>query len=139
MRSLSLVCIWTLVSLSALAGQTPASPNPAAATTNPSTGSTVSPATGSTVPLGSPPTSPVQPSSTAQIDENSLSYVDGYSEGCASANLRYAHQAHVKPGRDPKLYDSDNNYHSGWDHGYRKCEDRVTSGGLPVMGNSVIQ
>ena len=71
-------------------------------------------------------------------DEESYSYVSGYSDGCASANLRYARQEHVKPNKDPKLYDSDADYHSGWDHGYRKCEDKVTPGGLSVPGNSVV-
>ena len=78
------------------------------------------------------------PAKAATIDENSEPYVDGYSDGCASANLRYARQAHVKPNRDPKLYDTDVNYHQGWDHGYRKCEDSVSPGALPVMGNSII-
>ena len=82
---------------------------------------------------------PPQPSvKSSQVDENSAAYVDGYSDGCASANLRYARQAHVKPNRDAKLYDNDNDYHDGWDHGYRKCEDRVTPAARPIMGNSAI-
>lgn len=83
---------------------------------------------------------PAAPSASpvAKPQEESYSYVSGYSDGCASANLRYARQEHVKPNKDAKLYDSDADYHSGWDHGYRKCEDKVTPGGLSVPGNSVV-
>lgn len=95
----------------------------------------------STAPAQTPSVAPAPAPQTpdpGKVDENSAGYVDGYSDGCASANLRYARQAHVKPNRDAKLYDNDRNYHEGWDHGYRKCEDRMTPGALPVMGNSII-
>jgi len=78
------------------------------------------------------------PSSSATPAEDSSSYTLGYSDGCASANLRYARQEHVKPNKDSKLYDADKEYHDGWDHGYRKCEDKVTPGGLSIPGNSVV-
>jgi hypothetical protein len=80
---------------------------------------------------------PAPPSSAAPA-EDSISYTQGYSDGCASANLRYARQEHVKPNKDSKLYDADKEYHDGWDHGYRKCEDKVTPGGLSIPGNSVV-
>ena len=83
------------------------------------------------------PAAPAAPPA-PQKEEDSIGYVDGYSDGCASANLRYARQEHVKPNRDSKLYDSDKEYHDGWDHGYRKCEDKVSPGGLSVPGNSVV-
>ncbi len=89
-------------------------------------------------PSSPPPASPAPKPDADKVDETSFNYVTGYSEGCASSNLRYARQAHVKPNRDSKLYDSDRDYHEGWNHGYRKCEDRVTPGALPVMGNSAI-
>lgn len=65
-------------------------------------------------------------------------YNVGYNEGCATANLRAARALGVKPGRDSKLYDSDQDYHDGWNKGYRKCEDKINPGGLSVPGNSVI-
>lgn len=71
-------------------------------------------------------------------EEDSASYVGGYSDGCATANLRYARQAHVKPNKDSKLYDGDKEYHDGWNKGYRKCEDKTTPGGLSVPANSVV-
>jgi hypothetical protein len=117
--------------------QTPASP---AAPTN---STPASPAPGAAASASPTPTSPTpaQPAAKpqpGQVDESSASYVSGYSDGCASSNLRYARQAHVKPGRDANLYDSDTDYHAGWDHGYRKCEDKFSPGALPVMGNSII-
>jgi len=87
------------------------------------------------------PTSPsTNPPAAASppAEEDSAEYTLGYSDGCASANLRYARQEHVKPNRDSKLYDSDKEYHDGWDHGYRKCEDKVTPGGLSIPGNSIV-
>ena len=121
------ICIGT----SALAQNAPTPPPPSAPG---SSGQTASqPASSPTV--ATPLNTASDPN---KVDENSSNYVDGYSDGCASANLRYARQAHVKPNRDGKLYDSDNNYHEGWDHGYRKCEDRVTPSARPIMGNSTI-
>jgi len=81
---------------------------------------------------------PEPPSTTPVKQEDSPGYVEGYSDGCASANLRYARQEHVKPNKDSKLYESDQDYHAGWDHGYRKCEDKVSPGGLSVPANSVV-
>jgi hypothetical protein len=143
------LAMWTLrvaLTCGAVLVMTPgmADPAPSAPSSPPVV---ASPAPAANAPAASAPTnpSPVTPATappkpqSQQVNENSASYVDGYEDGCASANLRYARQAHVKPNRDPKLYDSDNDYHEGWDHGYRRCEDHVTSGALPVMGNSVIQ
>lgn len=143
MRSLYLALLCGMFALPAAADPAPATSAPAtpaaAATTSAATApaatapAATAPAATTTTPAASAPAADPN-----KIDENSASYVDGYSDGCASANLRYAHEAHVKPGRDDKLYSSDNNYHEGWDHGYRKCEDRMTPGALPVMGNSII-
>lgn len=116
--------VMTLWSASALADPPPATVAVAPPATPPSTAPAASP-------------TPQKPDPN-KVDETSFNYVTGYSEGCASANLRYARQAHVKPNRDSKLYDGDRDYHEGWDHGYRKCEDHVTPGALPVMGNSSI-
>jgi hypothetical protein len=108
---------------------------------------TTAPAAAAPAPAVSSPSAPadaLQPSpalhdtNPAPREEDTASYTDGYSDGCASANLRYARQEHVKPNRDAKLYDSDKGYHDGWDHGYRKCEDKVTPGGLAIPGNSVV-
>ena len=89
-------------------------------------------------PAPAPPSSPAAPATKPVPQEESYSYVSGYSDGCASANLRYARQEHVKPNRDPKLYESDADYRAGWDHGYRKCEDKVTPGGIAIPGNSIV-
>jgi hypothetical protein len=117
----------------------PASQSALASTASAPSNTAAPPTTPASSPSTTPPTNAAPaPAKAATIDENSEPYVDGYSDGCASANLRYARQAHVKPNRDPKLYDSDVNYHQGWDHGYRKCEDTVSPGALPIMGNSII-
>ena len=71
------------------------------------------------------------------VDENSAGYVQGFTDGCATANPRYRKDNNLTAKRDPD-YDKDNNYHKGWDKGYLKCEDKVDSGGLPIPGNSVI-
>jgi hypothetical protein len=123
----TLLIVWPLTAGKASADASPpATPPSAPAPSTPTTAA--APAV--------PPASTTPPK--AQQPEDSPSYVLGYSEGCASANLRYARQEHIKPGRDAKLYDSDNDYHNGWNHGYRKCEDKITPGGLSVPGNSVI-
>lgn len=73
------------------------------------------------------------------VDKNSPIYDQGFRDGCAAVNARFRSQAdHEGPAQDEKLYATDNNYHSGWDYGYRKCEDKVDQGGLPIPGNSVI-
>jgi len=99
---------------------------------------TTPPATAPAPGTASPAAPQAAPVAKPATDEQSYSYITGYSDGCATANLRYARQAHVKPNKDPNLYDSDTDYHSGWDHGYRKCEDKVVPGGLSVPGNSVV-
>jgi hypothetical protein len=92
-----------------------------------------------TAPAAAATTTPVTPVPPAgQSEDNSYTYVTGYSDGCASANLRYARQEHVKPNKDATRYDSDKGYHDGWNHGYRKCEDRSTPGAISVPGNSII-
>lgn len=118
-----------------VAGADPAASTPASAASLPATASP-SP-TPSVTPSPAPPaaTTPTPP---VQAEEDTISYSSGYDEGCASANLRFARQSHVKPNRDAKLYDSDKAYHDGWDHGYRKCEDKVTPGGIAIPGNSVV-
>jgi hypothetical protein len=73
----------------------------------------------------------------AKADENSPGYVSGFTDGCATANPRYRKENSLTAKRDP-MYDTDNDYHTGWDKGYLKCEDKVDSGGLPIPGNSVI-
>ena len=101
----------------------------------------------SQVGTGAPPNvAPAAPAQSAtpvasqpEHGEGSPMYNIGFNEGCATSNLRYARQSGQKPGKDDKLYDSDTDYHDGWNKGYRKCEDHVDQGGLPVMGNSVIQ
>jgi len=70
-------------------------------------------------------------------NEDSPGYVQGFTDGCATANPRYRKENNLTAKRDPD-YDKDNNYHTGWDKGYLKCEDKVDSGGLPIPGNSVI-
>jgi hypothetical protein len=73
-----------------------------------------------------------------KIDENSPSYVEGFTDGCATANPRYRKENNLTAKRDPS-YDTDDNYHKGWDKGYYKCEDKVDQGGLALPGgNSVI-
>lgn len=72
-----------------------------------------------------------------KVDENSPGYVSGFTDGCATANPRYRKENGLTAKRDP-MYDTDNDYHTGWDKGYLKCEDKVDSGGLPIPGNSVI-
>jgi hypothetical protein len=72
-----------------------------------------------------------------KIDENSAGYVSGFTDGCATANPRYRKENNLTAKRDPQ-YDTDADYHTGWDKGYLKCEDKVDSGGLPIPGNSVI-
>jgi hypothetical protein len=114
---------------------TSAAPSPAAQPTVPAP-ATGAPATNAPAAAAPDATQATPPA--GQSEEDSYTYVTGYSDGCASANLRYARQEHVKPNKDATLYDSDKGYHDGWNHGYRKCEDHVTPGALPVPGNSVI-
>lgn len=59
-----------------------------------------------------------------KIDENSPSYVDGFTDGCATANPRYRKENNLTAKRDPS-YDTDANYKKGWDKGYYKCEDKM--------------
>lgn len=113
-------------------GTTPAAPPQAPSTTAPAPTTTPSTAPAQSTTPATPP------ASSTQNEENSATYVEGYSDGCASSNLRYARQEHVKPNRDSNLYANDQAYHDGWDHGYRKCEDKITPGGLSIPGNSVI-
>lgn len=118
-----------------------ADPAAAPGATSPQAPSTAAPApttpsTSTTPAQSATPATP--PASSTQNEENSATYVEGYSDGCASSNLRYARQEHVKPNRDSNLYANDQAYHDGWDHGYRKCEDKITPGGLSIPGNSVI-
>jgi len=114
-----------------------------------SAASVADPATTSDSAAPAPPTAPAGPTAATPpstpspppkpvSEEDTASYQDGFSDGCASANLRYARQEHVKPNKDPKLYDNDQGYHDGWNHGYRQCEDKITPGGLSVPGNSVV-
>ncbi len=141
---LALTCGVSLLILPAVADPAPSQTQPAASTAPANAPASTSSTTTPSNQTANPPASSATPAAPAtkpgsdQVNEKSASYVAGYSDGCASSNLRYARQAHVKPGRDAKLYDSDNDYHAGWDKGYRKCEDRFTPGALPVMGNSVI-
>ncbi len=73
------------------------------------------------------------------VDKNSPVYEQGYQDGCAAVNPRYRKDSgHEGPPRDDKLYENDSNYRGGWDTGFRKCEDKVDQGGLPIPGNSVI-
>lgn len=120
-----------LADSSATPGATPTPPPQAPSTT------TTAPATPPTAPAEST-TPATPPAGSTQNEENSASYVEGYSDGCASSNLRYARQEHVKPNRDSNLYANDQAYHDGWDHGYRKCEDKITPGGIAIPGNSII-
>jgi hypothetical protein len=79
------------------------------------------------------------PAPPGQVDKNSPIYDQGFQDGCAAVNVRYRKQSgHDDTARDDKLYASDANYHAGWDFGFRKCEDKVDQGGLPIPGNSVI-
>jgi hypothetical protein len=74
-----------------------------------------------------------------KVDKNSPMFDQGFQDGCAAVNARYRAQSnHEGPARDDKLYGSDANYYAGWNKGYRKCEDKVDQGGLPIPGNSVI-
>jgi hypothetical protein len=120
-----------LADSAATPGATPTAPPQAPSATAPASNAP------STAPAQSA-TPATPPASSTQNEENSATYVQGYSDGCASSNLRYARQEHVKPNRDSNLYSNDQAYHDGWDHGYRKCEDKITPGGLSIPGNSVI-
>jgi hypothetical protein len=91
-------------------------------------------ATATLAACGTPRPNPDQPT-----DKNSPMYEQGYRDGCAAVNARFRAQAeHEGPAQDEKLYATDPNYHDGWDGGFRKCEDKVNQGGLPIPGNSVI-
>ncbi|HVZ68400.1 MAG TPA: hypothetical protein VG891_02985 [Rhizomicrobium sp.] len=80
-----------------------------------------------------------RPNPDQPTDKNSPVYDQGFRDGCAAVNARFRAQSnHEGPAQDEKLYTTDNNYHDGWDYGYRKCEDKVDQGGLPIPGNSVI-
>ncbi len=79
------------------------------------------------------------PAPEGPVDKNSPVYDQGFQDGCAAVNVRYRKQSdHDDTARDDKLYAADPNYHAGWDFGFRKCEDKVDQGGLPIPGNSVI-
>lgn len=80
-----------------------------------------------------------RPNPDQPTDKNSPMYDHGYRDGCAAVNPRFrAQSGHEGPAQDEKLYATDHNYHDGWDTGYRKCEDKVERGGLPIPGNAVI-
>ena len=80
-----------------------------------------------------------RPNPDQPTDKDSPMYEQGYRDGCAAVNARYrAESGHEGPAQDEKLYATDHNYHDGWDGGFRKCEDKVNQGGLPIPGNSVI-
>ncbi len=116
-----------------------ADPAPASSTVFSAPSQATAPAAAATTtPVTPVPPASAPPPPAGQSEENSYTYVTGYSDGCASANLRYARQEHVKPNKDATLYDSDKGYHDGWNHGYRKCEDRSTPGAISVPGNSII-
>ncbi|HSZ74880.1 MAG TPA: hypothetical protein VK779_08670 [Rhizomicrobium sp.] len=87
---------------------------------------------------GSSNLAPTASSDTTKPDEGSPAYVMGFSDGCATSNPRYRKQNNLTAKRDEAQYNSDNNYHKGWDKGYLSCEDKIDSGGLPIPGNSVI-
>jgi|HubBroStandDraft_2_1064218.scaffolds.fasta_scaffold103817_2 hypothetical protein len=88
---------------------------------------------------GAPNLAPQATTNAAKADEGSPAYVMGFSDGCATSNPRYRKQNNLTAKRDEAQYNSDNNYHQGWDKGYLNCEDKVDQGGLPLPGgNSII-